>query len=238
MMPARQPTYSPPMEESMNLTYRFATLFGVLALAACTTINPYTGEEQTAKATRGAVIGAAVGALAGIVSGDDATERRQRALIGAGIGALSGGAIGYYMDVQEAKLRQELANTGVQVQRQGDNIVLGMPGRLTFDTGESQIMSRSFPVLDSVARVISENEKTIVEVVGHTDSTGTDAINVPLSSSRAVAVADYLVSNRVMAERIATQGVSDRYPVATNDTVEGRALNRRVEITLVPLTAP
>ncbi len=222
----------------MNATSRFVTIFAVAAVAGCTTINPYTGEEQTAKATKGALIGAAVGALAGIVSGDDATERRQRALIGAGIGALSGGAIGYYMDVQEAKLRQELAGTGVQVQRQGDNIVLGMPGKLTFDTGRSQIMNRSFPVLDSVARVIAENEKTIVEVVGHTDSTGSNAINVPLSSDRAVAVADYLSSHNVMPARIATQGVSDRYPVATNDTDAGRALNRRVEITLVPLTAP
>ncbi|MEO1575951.1 MAG: OmpA family protein [Pseudomonadota bacterium] len=222
----------------MNATFRITTIFAVASLAACTTINPYTGEEQTAKATKGALIGAAVGALAGVVSGDDATERRQRALIGAGIGALSGGAIGYYMDVQEAKLRQELAGTGVQVERQGDNIVLGMPGKLTFDTGKSQIMNRSFPVLNSVARVIAENEKTIVEVVGHTDSTGSDAINVPLSSDRAVAVADYLVANNVMSQRIATQGVSDRYPVATNDTNEGRALNRRVEITLVPLTAP
>lgn len=226
----------------MNVTIRFNKILcaGVAAasLAACTTINPYTGEEQTAKATKGALIGAAVGALAGVVSGDDATERRQRALIGAGVGALSGGAIGYYMDVQEAKLRQELQGTGVYVERQGDNIVLGMPGKLTFDTGKSQIMNRSFPVLNSVARVIAENEKTIVEVVGHTDSTGSDAINVPLSSDRAVAVADYLAANNVMSQRIATQGVSDRYPVATNDTDEGRALNRRVEITLVPLTAP
>ncbi|MEM6640154.1 MAG: OmpA family protein [Pseudomonadota bacterium] len=220
-----------------NATFAWLAATG-LALTACTTINPYTGEQQTAKATKGAAIGAAVGALAGIVSGSDATERRQRALIGAGVGALSGGAIGYYMDVQEAKLRQELANTGVQVQRQGNNIVLAMPGKLTFDVGKSQVMSRSYPVLNSVARVISENEKTIVEVVGHTDSTGSQAVNVPLSSARAVAVADYLSANNVMAQRIATQGVSDRYPIASNDTDDGRALNRRVEITLVPLTAP
>jgi len=216
----------------------FMATVAIATLSACTTINPYTGETQTAKATKGAAIGAAVGALAGIVSGDDATERRQRALIGAGIGALAGGGIGYYMDVQEAKLRQELQGTGVMVERQGNNIVLGMPGKLTFDTNESQIMSRSFPVLDSVARVISKNEQTIVEVVGHTDSTGSESINAPLSRARAVAVADYLASNRVIPERLATQGVSSGHPIASNDTEDGRALNRRVEITLVPLTAP
>lgn len=221
----------------MNKSRLLTTAAAVFAVSACTTINPYTGEEQTAKATKGAIIGAAVGALAGIVSGDDATERRQRALIGAGIGGLAGASIGYYMDIQEAKLRQELANTGVRVERQGDNIVLAMPGKLTFQTGRSDIQPSSFDVLNSVATVIAENEKTIVEVVGHTDNTGSDSINVPLSSARAVSVADFLASNNVMAERIATQGVSDRYPIAPNDTDEGRTLNRRVEITLVPLRA-
>ena len=216
----------------------FLVTLAAATLSACTTINPYTGETQTSKATKGAAIGAAVGALAGIVSGDDAPERRQRALIGAGIGALAGGGIGYYMDVQEAKLRQELAGTGVMVERQGDNIVLGMPGKLTFDTNKSEIMARSYPVLDSVARVISKNEKTIVEVVGHTDSTGSDAINAPLSRQRAIAVADYLASHQVLPARLAPQGVSANYPIASNDTEDGRALNRRVEITLVPLTAP
>jgi outer membrane protein OmpA-like peptidoglycan-associated protein len=216
----------------------FLVTLAAATLSACTTINPYTGETQTSKATKGAAIGAAVGALAGIVSGDDATERRQRALIGAGIGALAGGGIGYYMDIQEAKLRQELAGTGVMVERQGDNIVLGMPGKLTFDTNKSEIMARSYPVLDSVARVISKNEKTIVEVVGHTDNTGSDAINAPLSRQRAIAVADYLASHQVLPARLATQGVSANYPIASNDTEDGRALNRRVEITLVPLTAP
>jgi outer membrane protein OmpA-like peptidoglycan-associated protein len=209
----------------------------VATLTACTTINPYTGDKQTAKATKGALIGAGVGALAGVISGSDSRERRQRALIGAGVGALTGGAIGYYMDVQEAQLRQELAGTGVQVERQGDNIVLAMPGKLTFDVNQSQIKPRSYDVLNSVALIISKNEKTLVEVVGHTDSTGSEAINGPLSRARAVAVADYLASHNVMAQRIETMGVSANYPIASNDTEEGRTLNRRVEITLVPLTA-
>ncbi len=209
----------------------------VAGLTACTTINPYTGEKQTAKATKGALIGAGVGALAGVISGSDSRERRQRALLGAGIGALTGAGIGYYMDVQEAQLRQELANTGVQVERQGDNIVLAMPGRLTFETGKSQVRASSFEVLGAVARVISKNEKTLVEVVGHTDSTGSESINGPLSRARAVAVADYLTANEVMGQRIETLGVSSNYPIASNDTDDGRQMNRRVEITLVPLTA-
>ncbi|MFK8016748.1 MAG: OmpA family protein [Gammaproteobacteria bacterium] len=212
-------------------------LVAATALTACTTINPYTGEEQTAKATKGALIGAGVGALAGVISGSDSRERRQRALIGAGVGALAGGGIGYYMDVQEAELRQELRGTGVRVERQGQNIVLAMPGKLTFDVGKSNVQSRSFEVLNSVSTVIAKNEKTLVEVVGHTDSTGSETINGPLSRARAVAVADYLVGNNVMAQRIETMGVSANYPIAPNDTDEGRTLNRRVEITLVPLTA-
>ncbi len=205
---------------------------------ACTTINPYTGEEQTAKATKGAAIGAGIGALAGILTGDDSTERRQRALIGAGIGALAGGAIGYYMDVQEAELRQELAGTGVMVERQGDNIVLNMPGQLTFDVNKADIKPQFTTVLASVTKIVNKNEKTLIEVVGHTDNTGTLSYNQGLSERRAVAVADYLTANQVMRDRIATLGVNYQYPIASNDTAEGRQANRRVEISLVPLTAP
>ena len=220
----------------MKIKQAIAVL-AITTLTACTTINPYTGEQQTAKATKGAVIGAGVGALAGVISGSDSRERRQRALIGAGIGALTGGGIGYYMDVQEAQLRQELAGTGVQVERQGENIVLAMPGQLTFDVGKSDVRPRSYAVLDSVSKVIAKNEKTLVEVVGHTDSTGSESINGPLSRARAIAVADYLAGHNVLAQRIDTLGVSSGYPIASNDTDEGRQMNRRVEITLVPLTA-
>ncbi len=209
-----------------------------LAIAGCTTIDPYTGEEKTASATKGALIGAGIGALAGVISGDDARERRQRALIGAGVGALVGGGIGYYMDVQEAKLRQELANTGVVVERQGDNIVLAMPGQLTFDVNRSELKPQFTPVLTSVGRILEENEKTLIEVVGHTDNTGTVQINQPLSEARADAVVTYLANMNIRNERFASMGVRDRYPVASNATEEGRRLNRRVEITLVPLTAP
>ena len=205
-------------------------------LVACQTTNPYTGEQQTSKATTGALIGAAAGAAVGAISGDDNRERRKRAAIGAGIGALAGGAVGYYMDQQEAKLRERLAGTGVSVTRQGDQVILNMAGNVTFATNQSDIKSSFYPVLDSVAEVLYEYDQTLVEIVGHTDSTGNDAINRPLSQRRADSVADYLKSRNISKVRLSTYGVSADYPVATNDTAEGRALNRRVEIALLPIT--
>lgn len=208
----------------------------VVMVGACQTIDPYTGETKTANATKGAAIGAATGAVIGAISGDNNKERRKRAAIGAGIGALAGGSIGYYMDQQEAKLRARLQGTGVSVTRVGDEIILNMPGNVTFATNQADINASFYPVLDSVGLVLEEYEKTLVEVVGHTDSTGTDAINQPLSERRAASVGAYLQSRGVIPQRLATFGAGSRYPVASNDTSEGRALNRRVEITLMPLT--
>lgn len=207
----------------------------VLIGSACTTVNPYTREDQTSKAVKGAAIGAAVGAVAGIISGDDSRERRKRALIGAGVGGITGAGVGYYMDVQEARLRRELEATGVSVTRVGDNLVLNMPGNVTFDTNQAEIKAGFYPVLDSVATVLNEYEKTLVEIAGHTDSTGSDAINQPLSERRAGSVARYLESRKVLPMRMAAFGLSSKYPVADNSTTEGRQLNRRVEITLVPI---
>ena len=208
----------------------------VLSIGGCTTINPYTGDKQTAKASKGALIGAGIGALAGIISGDDSRDRRKRALIGAGIGALTGGSIGYYMDRQEALLRQELADTGIVFERQGDNIVMAMPGNVTFDVNKSDIQPQFVPVLDRLARVFNENNQTFIEVVGHTDSTGSDSYNQSLSERRAQSVVSYLGGRNVVAERLAGFGKSSAYPIADNGTESGRQLNRRVEITLVPIT--
>ncbi len=217
------------------------TILGVLAAAVvvtgCETLDPYTREEQTSSATKGALIGAAAGAVVGLVSGDDAVERRQRALIGAGVGALAGGSIGYYMDREEAKLRAELEGTGVSVTRMGDNITLNMPSNITFATDSSDLSPAFFAVLNSVGKVLSEFDRTVVEVAGHTDSTGTDAYNQALSERRANSVASYLTSQGVMQARMITIGMGETRPVADNGTTEGRALNRRVEITLVPVTA-
>jgi outer membrane protein OmpA-like peptidoglycan-associated protein len=216
---------------------RIATLLAlVTVLVACTTLDPYTGEKETSKSTKGAIIGAASGAVAGVISGDDSRERRKRALIGAGVGALAGGAVGYYMDRQEAKLREQLAGTGVQVVRQGDNIVLSMPGNITFATDSADLNSSFYSVLDSVALVLNEYDKTLIEIAGHTDNTGSDEYNQSLSVRRANSVADYLKARKIAQMRMEAFGLGEQYPVADNSTTEGRQLNRRVELTLVPLT--
>ncbi len=206
-------------------------------LAGCTTINPYTGEEQTSKATKGAAIGAGVGAVAGILSGDDSRDRRKRAVIGAGVGAIAGGGVGYYMDVQEAKLRQELRGTGVGVERNGDEITLSMPDSITFDLDSSAIKPQFRDPLNSVANVLRENDKTLIEVVGHTDSTGAESYNQQLSERRADAVASFLMGQGIRSVRVATAGYGERFPIASNETSSGRAENRRVELTLVPVTS-
>ncbi|MBT8077540.1 MAG: OmpA family protein [Gammaproteobacteria bacterium] len=224
------------MIERRSLKIIFLSSF-VTLLAACQTLDPYTGESQTSKATKGAIIGAVSGAVVGLVSGDDAVERRQRALIGAGVGALAGGAVGYYMDRQEAKLRAQLENTGVSVVRDGDNITLNMPGHVTFATDSSDLSPQFFEVLNSVSTVLKEFEKTVVEVAGHTDSRGTEQYNQALSDRRALSVVSYLKAQNVRDQRFLIVGMGETMPVASNDTPEGRQANRRVEITLVPLTA-
>ena len=206
-------------------------------LGGCETLDPYTGESETSKATKGALIGAAAGVAAGLMSGDDAVERRQHALIGAGIGALAGGAVGNYMDRQEAELRAELQGTGVSVTRSGDNITLNMPGNVTFDTNSAALRPQFFGVLNSVGKVLTEYDKTVVEVAGHTDSTGSDSYNMQLSQRRANTVGEYLYTQGIMDQRIISVGMGEHHPIADNSTAEGRQLNRRVEITLVPVTA-
>jgi outer membrane protein OmpA-like peptidoglycan-associated protein len=213
-----------------------AAIGTVLAISACTTLDPYTREERTAKAQRQAVIGAAAGAVAGLVTGDSSMERKKRALVGAGLGALAGAGVGAYMDRQEAKLRAELDRTGVSVTRIGDNITLNMPGNVTFATDSSDLNAGFFDVLNSVSMVVNEYEQTVIEIAGHTDSTGTDTYNQQLSDRRAGAVSSYLRTREVLGDRIITVGMGEGRPVATNETVEGRQQNRRVELTLVPLT--
>jgi outer membrane protein OmpA-like peptidoglycan-associated protein len=164
-------------------------------------------------------------------------DKLQNALIGAGVGALAGGGVGYYMDVQEAKLRQQLQGTGVSVTRIGDNITLNMPGNVTFKTDSYDLNAGFFKVLDSVGLVLKEYDKTLIEVAGHTDSTGAAEYNQALSERRAQTVATYLAGKGLMEQRIITIGVGETRPVATNDTAEGRQLNRRVELTLAPITA-
>ncbi len=208
----------------------------VTAVSACTTLDPYTREERPARAQRQAIIGAAAGAVVGLVTGDSSMERKKRALVGAGLGALAGAGVGTYMDRQEAKLRAELERTGVSVTRIGDNITLNMPGNITFATDSAGLNAGFFEVLNSVSLVVNEFNQTVIEVAGHTDSTGEEDYNQQLSERRAGAVAAYLGTRSVLTDRIITVGMGEGRPVASNGTDGGRQQNRRVELTLVPLT--
>lgn len=209
-----------------------AALSVMLAAPGCTTLDPYTDEEKVSKTTKGAVIGAAAAAAtAALISGE-----RKAVLISAGIGLLVGGAIGNYMDRQEAALRERLRATGVSVTRYEDTIVLNMPGNVTFATDSSDVTSDFYPVLDSVSEVLNEFDQTYVDVVGHTDSTGAADYNQRLSERRADSVASYLESQDVLAARLVVSGAGEERPMADNATPDGRALNRRVEIVLTPVT--
>ena len=226
-----------------------ATAVSAALLAGCTTTgggyygsNPPPQQQTTpenqegmSRTQRNALIGAAIGAAAGLVSGDDATERRQHALIGAGVGGLAGGAIGRYQDNQERALRERMQGTGVDVVRDGDHITLDMPEAITFAFNSSTLNQRAYGVLDSVAETLREYDQTMIEVAGHTDSVGSDAYNDKLSRERAQSVANYLTGRGISGQRLIITGAGERYPIASNDTEAGRAENRRVEMTIVPI---
>jgi outer membrane protein OmpA-like peptidoglycan-associated protein len=209
-------------------------LFLSFSLIGCTTQDAYTGENKTSTTMKGAGIGALAGAVVGAATGDNAKDRRERALKGAAIAGAVGAGVGNYMDRQEAKLRQELQSTGVQVRREGNNLYLVMPGNITFSSNNADIRSDFYPVLNSVAKVLKEFNKTAISISGHTDSTGTDKINQPLSENRAASVANYLRSQSVASARIQYFGYGSKYPVASNATESGKQANRRVELELIP----
>jgi outer membrane protein OmpA-like peptidoglycan-associated protein len=208
----------------------------IVFLSGCAT-DPYTREKKMSKTATGATIGALVGAAAGALTGGDSRQRRQRALIGAGVGALAGGGVGYYMDRQEQKLRMQLENTGVSVTRDGDNIILNMPGNVTFNTDSAEIKGAFYDVLSSVVLIVKEFDKTIIEIAGHTDSTGSDQYNQNLSEQRSASVGQYFMAQGIERMRIITKGYGESRPIADNTTAQGKQLNRRVELTLVPLTS-
>ena len=223
------------MNSAAVIRINLVALIGTLLSAGCQTTDPYTGEAKTSNASKGAAIGVATGAVIGAISGGSARDKRTRALIGAGIGAIAGGAVGSYVDQQEAELRKELEDTGVSVTRRGDDIILNMPSHIGFSTGSADLNARSFPVLDSVAKVLVKYDKTLVEVAGHTDNVGNAESNLSLSKRRANTVAQYLIAKDVLRERAIIVGAGESRPMADNSTVEGRALNRRVELSLLPI---
>lgn len=215
-------------------TYALVAAMAALPLAGCVT-DPETGNKRVSKAAIGGLGGALGGYLLGDLIGgkNDRTEK----ILGAGIGAVAGAGAGYYMDEQEKKLRQQTAGTGVNVIRDGDNLVLDMPSDVTFPVNSYTVQPQFQQTLATVASTLKEYEKTYVDVMGHTDSTGSDAYNQTLSENRAQSVATVLIRGGVQSARIATKGYGESQPKASNTTEEGRAANRRVEIRLVPITA-
>ena len=218
----------------MNRKTSFALIFAVMLVAGCaTTTDPWTGEPRATRTGQGAAVGAGIGAVIGAVSGGD---RLKRAAIGAGIGALTGAAVGSYMDRNEEALRRQLEGTGVSVTRRGDDIILNMPGHVTFDFDSYALKPGFFEVLNSVALVVDEFDQTVLVIDGHTDSTGSRSYNMRLSEQRAETVGRYLTTRGIDPVRLATYGYGPDYPIANNETADGRAMNRRVELTLMPLT--
>ena len=212
------------------------SMVAALTLAACTT-DPYTGQRKVSNTAIGAGTGAAIGALGGLIVGKTTNAKTRNAvLIGAGIGALTGGGIGLYQDRQEAKLREQLQNTGVSVTRNGDRIILNMPSNITFSTGSASIRPEFNRVLNSVALVLREYNRTIVNVYGHTDSDGGTEFNQQLSERRGVNVARYLVDRGTDTRRYYVVGYGEERPIASNSTTDGKQRNRRVEIEIAPLT--
>ena len=202
-------------------------------LAGCTS-NPYTGERQAGKSSIYGLGGAAAGAVIGAATSSK-KDRGKGALIGATVGGAAGAGYGYYADQQEARLRQELQGSGVQVIRNGDNLQLVMPGNITFASSSSDISSSFYPTLNSLVKVFKEFDRNGIDIIGHTDSTGSMDLNMRLSRERATSVASYLTGQGVAGPRISSSGAGPNQPIASNDSQSGRAQNRRVEINLRPL---
>jgi outer membrane protein OmpA-like peptidoglycan-associated protein len=212
-----------------------AAAAALLSTAACVT-NPETGERSVS--TKGA-IGGVVGAVVGYFGGDLIGGRHDRTekILGAGIGAVAGAAVGTYMDRQEKELRAETAGTGVQIDRRGNELLLTMPSGITFPINSYEVQPQFRATLDQVATTLAAYPSTLIDVYGHTDPSGGDAINIPLSQNRASSVASYLAGRGVQRERIATQGFGSSQPLPGNDnsTEAERSANRRVEIRIVPV---
>lgn len=212
---------------------KFLIIAIVIGLTACTSIDPYTGQQKTSNTAKGAGVGAVTGALIGVATASK-KDRGKGALTGAAAGAAVGGGIGYYMDRQEAALRAKLEGTGVRVVREGNNIRLVMPNNITFGVDRYEVRPEFYSTLESVAIVLKEFDKTNIRIAGHTDSTGSAEYNQTLSERRASSVGQLLTTHGVISGRVWMTGYGERYAIASNDTDYGRQANRRVELELVP----
>lgn len=221
------------MTQKKNLAVLAAITLS-LAVAGCAQPGAGGGGSSMSSTTTGAVAGAALGALAGGLSGKH--DKAKRALIGAGVGALAGAAVGSYLDKQKNDLDAQLAGSGIGVERKGDSIVLNLPEAITFDSGQAALKPAAEPQIDRIAAVLKEYPQTVVDIAGHTDSTGSTEANQALSQKRAGAVALRFVKAGLPYARMVVSGYGATRPVADNASEAGRAQNRRVEITLLPVT--
>jgi len=219
------------MKKSRLLVSSLAAL-SLVTVSACVT-DPNTGEKKVSRTA----IGAGGGALAGMLLGGLIGGGTGR-IIGAGIGGIAGGAVGYQMDKQIKELKEQTAGSGVDVTEtdNGQAILVNLPDGVTFDVDSSTLKPQFRSTLDQIAQSLKQYPNSLIDVYGHTDSTGSDQYNQALSERRASTVANYLVVQGVSAARVRSQGFGETMPVASNDTEAGRARNRRVEIKIVPIT--
>ncbi|SDX31946.1 Outer membrane protein OmpA [Albimonas donghaensis] len=230
-VPARTPAVAAPARSRRSLRVAGMAMCAAALLAGCAeTVND---NGVTRRQGTGAALGAGLGAAAGLlVGGDD----RRNALVGAGIGMLAGAAAGTYLDSQERQLQKDLEGTGATVTNTGDALLVTLPGGVTFQTDSDKVTNNFKRPLNRVARTLNKYPSSYVDVIGHTDSTGDASYNMQLSQRRARSVAAELIQRGVANARIATAGMGETQPVASNETVDGRAANRRVEIKIVPAT--
>ena len=214
------------MKSKMMVVGVLASSMSLGGLVGCAS----TDNQNTA---RGAAIGAVAGAIAGKATGN---HKNKRMVIGAAVGALTGAAVGSYMDNQEKALREELSGTGVKVHREGDHLRLEIPSQLTFEINRADIRPNLYPVLNDIARVLADYDKTLLVISGHTDDTGPYDYNMRLSMQRADSVSSYLAAQGVLPVRLETQGFGPTYPMVPNTSEANRAQNRRVEIHIEPVT--
>lgn len=211
----------------------------VAMLSGCATSNPYDnqGQAQSSGGMNKTAKYGGLGALAGAVAGAaiDHNHRGKGALIGAAVVGAASAGYGYYADKQEAALRASMANTGVEVQRQGDQIKLIMPGNITFATDSSAIASSFYSPLNNLANSLKQFNQSNIEIIGYTDSTGSRQHNMDLSQQRAQSVATYLTSQGVDQAHLSVRGAGPDQPIASNADASGRAQNRRVEVNLKPI---
>lgn len=202
-----------------------------LALSGCVT-NPHTGQQNVSKTAAYSTIGAVTCGIIGAITHGSKGARNSALACGA-----VGAGVGGYMDYQESKLRESLNGTGVEVSRSGNQIKLTMPENVTFPTNSYHLSPQAQMSLDKAAQTLAMYIDTTIVVVGHTDNTGNEGINMPLSYNRAQAVANYLNSRGVASSRMNVAGRAATQPIASNSTPEGRAQNRRVEILISPSQA-